>query len=252
MSITVNGVEIAESAVHAEMQHHPAPSRERAEHQAAVALVIRELLLQEAGRLGVEGADDDARIAALVAREVETPEADEASCRRYFDANPARFRSADLFEVAHILRMAPPEDAEARARARAEAQALLAELKADPGRFAELAREHSDCPSKMTGGNLGQVSQGQTVPEFEQALFAMQEGELRDEPVETRFGFHLVRLERRIQGAPLPFDAVREQIASFLRDSVQRMALHQYLRILIGRAEITGIELEGADSPLVQ
>jgi hypothetical protein len=70
MPITVNGVEITDAAIHAEMRHHPAPSREIAEYSARLALVAKELLLQEAARLEIGGIDEDARIAALIEREV--------------------------------------------------------------------------------------------------------------------------------------------------------------------------------------
>src|SRR5574337_2093788 len=106
MHITVNGVEIAESAVWAEMQYHPAASRVESEQRAAVALAVRELLLQEARRLAIEPADrlpgeteEEALIRTLTEREVKMPEPDEETCRRYFANNRSRFRSADLCEV---------------------------------------------------------------------------------------------------------------------------------------------------------
>ncbi len=74
MPITVNGVEITDAAIQAEMQHHPAPSRDIAEYAAKLALVAKELLLQEADRLEIAGDDGDQRIAALIAREVGNPE----------------------------------------------------------------------------------------------------------------------------------------------------------------------------------
>ena len=70
MPITVNGVEITDAAIRAEMQHHPAPSREIAEYSAKLALVAKQLLLQEAARLKIADVDEDARIAALIEREV--------------------------------------------------------------------------------------------------------------------------------------------------------------------------------------
>ncbi|HRZ53245.1 MAG TPA: peptidylprolyl isomerase, partial [Candidatus Contendobacter sp.] len=184
MPIIVNGVEISDVAIHAEMQHHPAPSREIAEYAARLALVARELLLQEAARLNITDADEDARIAALIEREVQTPDPDEENCRQFFEAHRQRFRSSDLFEVSHILCVAPPDDAEARATARTRAESVIAQLDKPGINFAELAAQWSDCPSKQTGGNLGQIGLGQTVPEFEQALFAMQEGEISRQPVE--------------------------------------------------------------------
>jgi transposase-like protein len=61
-----------------------------------------------------------------------------------------------------------------------------------------------------------------------------------------------VRLDRRIEGRQLPFDAVRERIADHLREHVWRRAVSQYLQLLIGQAEIRGIDLKGANTPLVQ
>src|SRR5574337_912109 len=259
MDISVNGVEIPQSAVWAEMAYHPAPTREEAEHRAAVALTVREILLQEARRLAIEPldrlpgeAEEEALISTLTEREVKTPEPDEETCRRYFANNRSRFRSADVFEVSHILIGAPPDGADERDAAGARAQAAIRELTGDPGRSPALAARLSDCPSKHTGGNLGQITRGQTVPEFEQALARMAGGEISVEPVESRYGFHLIYLHRCIMGEPLEFEQVRSRIADYLRQRVWRRALNQYLQILVGQAEIRGIALNGADSPLVQ
>lgn len=270
MSIRVNGVEIGGDAIHAEMQNHPAATAAAAMREAAHALVVRELLLQEAARIGLapapgavpddapdDAADDDvlpeeAVIARLIEREVRTPEAGEDECRRYYDANQARFRSPDLFDAQHILFAAAPDDAEARAAAKARAQAALQELAAAPERFAELARTLSDCPSRSEGGSLGQVTRGSTVPEFETFLMSLEEGETCAVPVETRYGVHVVRLNHRATGRTLPFDAVRERVREYLADSVWRRAVHQYVMVLAGRAAIEGIAMPGAASPLVQ
>lgn len=252
MPITVNGVEITDAAIHTEMQHHPAPSRDLAEYSAKLALVAKELLLQEAARLEISDVDEDARIASLIEREVETPEPDEESCRRFFRANRQRFRSGDLFDVSHILCAAPPDDAEARAAARARAESAIGQLTGDGGKFAELAGQLSDCPSKQTGGNLGQIGPGQTVPEFERALAEMQESEISSQPVESRFGFHVIHLHRKIEGRPLEYEMVRDRIAAYVRENGQRRAISQYLSRLMGRATIGGIDLMGADSPLMR
>jgi peptidyl-prolyl cis-trans isomerase C len=251
MPITVNGVEITDAAIFAEMQHHPAPSREIAEYSARLALVARELLLQEAARLEIAGADEEGRIATLIEREVKIPDPDEASCQRFFESNRQRFRAGDLFEVSHILCAAPPDDAGARAEARFRAENAISQL-GNGGIFAQLAAQLSDCPSRQTGGNLGQIGPGQTVPEFEQALFHMREGETSGQPVESRFGFHVIHLHRKIEGRPQEYGMVRDRIAAYLRESVQRQAISRYLSLLIGRAAIGGIDLLGTDSPLAQ
>ncbi|MCC7346409.1 MAG: peptidylprolyl isomerase [Variibacter sp.] len=261
-SIRVNGVTIDRDVVAREVQNHPASKPIEAWQAAARALVVRQLLLQEATRLGItaepltdeEGrteTPEEASVRALVEREVVTPAPDEAACRRYYAQNAARFRAGDLYEAAHILFAAPPGDHAARAAARVEADAALAVVKADPQTFAGLARARSDCKTSADqDGRLGQVSHGQTVKEFELGLQRMKPGEFAI--IETRFGFHVTRLDQRSEGRTLPFEAVRERIGQYLAELVQRRALAQYVSILAGRAEIVGINLAAADSPLVQ
>ncbi len=261
--IRVNGVAIDRDAIAREAQNHPAEKPLAAWHEAARALVIRELLLQEARRLEIAAepcSDDEGRreteeealIRQVIEREVRTPKADEAACRRYYEHNRARFRSADLFEVRHILIAAPHGDRKARAAAAEQVKQIISELRAEPSRFDKLARAHSACPSGQSGGNLGQIGPGQTVPEFERALGTLPVGEVVPEPIETRYGLHVVRVDRRIAGRDLPFELVQERIHDWLDEKVRRTALAQYLTILAGRADIAGIALASAGSPLVQ
>jgi peptidyl-prolyl cis-trans isomerase C len=265
VTVFVNGVEISDHAINSELQYHAAGSVEEAREAATRALVVRELLLQAAARRGIERpdppekaqadereTDDEALIRTLIAREVRTPEPDEASCRRFYERNLKRFRSADLFEAAHILFPADPKDAETTARAKEQARAVLGEVLAAPDRFADLAREMSACPSAAHGGNLGQITRGQTVPEFETFLCNLEPGQICPVPVKSRFGYHVLRLDRRIEGRQLPFEAVRDKIADYLREHVWRRAVSQYLQLLVGQAEIRGIDLNGATTPLVQ
>lgn len=257
--IQVNQTTISEAALAAEVQHHPAASLETAREEAARALVVRALLLQEAERLGIEPAEglgeegrEELLVRALLDSEIELPEADEASCRRYYENNRRRFRSPDLFEAAHILFAAAPEDQAKRDEARGRAAAVLELLKERPGRFAELAAQVSDCTSGQQGGSLGQVTRGQTCPELESFFYALEPGQLAPTPVASRYGFHVLRLDRRAEGEVLPFAAVQARIADYLRQQSWQRAVRQYIVILAGRAKIEGFALEAAESPLVQ
>jgi peptidyl-prolyl cis-trans isomerase C len=251
--VTVNGIAIAHDAISREAQNHPAARPVDAWRAAARALAVRELLLQEAHRLNLQPApetdaegrretDEEALVRLLIEREIATPTPDEASCRRYYEHNLARFSSADIFEAAHILIAARRDQAEAFAAARERAAAILAQLREVPDRFEALAAVHSDCPSRASGGNLGQITTGATTPEFERALLAMQAGEISP-VVESRYGFHIIRLERRIAGALLPFEAVHARIAAYLGERSQRTAIAQFVARLASRAKLTGVDL---------
>lgn len=248
MGISVNGLEITDAAVEQELQHHQQADNplKRSVHE----LVLRTLLLQEAQGLGIDGVDDDARVEALFAQEVRVPDADLASCETYYRNHPELFTNGEMVEARHILFQVTPTVPLELLRETGEA--VLAELVQQPERFEELARQYSNCSSGQLGGSLGQLSRGQTVPEFEKRVFRLAEGELAGRLLETRFGLHIVQVERRIEGRLLPFEAVKSQIAEKLSLQSWQRAVHQYLQILVGRADIQGVSLEGAASPLVQ
>ena len=261
--VCVNGVHIPAQTIAREMQNHDAAASGDAWMKAARALVVRELLLQEARRLGIEAqpicdaqgrreTEEEALIRMVVAQEVQTPKPQEAECQRYFAANRRRFRTPPLFEVRHILLSADPADPAATQAARETAQTLIAQLETSPHLFADLAALHSTCPSAATEGSLGQIGPGQTVPEFEDLLATLPVGKVAPNPIATRFGMHVVIVDRHIEGRDLPFELVHARIADWLSERVQRTAVHQYLRLLAGRARIEGIELDAAPSPLLQ
>ncbi len=256
--VSVDGVVIPHAAISAEAQQHPAASPSEAFRLAAEALVVRQLLLNEAGRLGIVAAperdqkgrvetEDDALIRALLESQVTTPAAGDTECQRYYDAHRDRFSTGDMWEAHHILLAIPAgTDRKVSERIGELAQGLIDELAEAPERFAELARLHSACPSREVGGSLGQLTPGSTVPEFEAALATLKEGEVTAEPVRSRFGCHIIRLDRRISGTRLPFDAVRERIAVHLEASSWSRGVAQLIGVLSERAEIVGFALRGA------
>jgi peptidyl-prolyl cis-trans isomerase C len=93
---------------------------------------------------------------------------------------------------------------------------------------------------------------GESVPEFEDAVFAEQSCGLLPQLVRTRFGFHIVAVDRRVPGALIPYDAVGDQIAAYLRSNVQRKALEQYVRLLAAESGIAIPGLTPAAFPLLQ
>jgi peptidyl-prolyl cis-trans isomerase C len=256
--ISVNGKTIARTAIAREAQHHSSPSPGDAMQRAGEALVLRELLLQASRQRDIQAApaideegrretEDEALIRELVDSQVSVPVPSDDEVARYYEANSARFRSPDLFEVRHILIAARSNDKEAFAAARAKAETIAAELAVQPDNFADLARVFSNCPSAPEGGHLGQLTASETTPEFSEALAKLAVGETTTDPVEARYGFHIIRLERRIDGRILPLTAVAERIADYLAERSQRTASTQYLARLVSAADIRGIDIAGAE-----
>lgn len=257
--ISVNGTIIPAAAITREIQHHPAASPSTSWQRAAEALVLRELLLEEIRRNSVLVAPlldekgrretvEEAQIRALIEREVCVPAPMDGELRRYYQANQAKFRSPELYEAQHILIAARASDAAAFVFAREKALALASEIEKNPASFAELARAHSDCSSSGEGGRLGQFSLDEMTAEFAGSVDQLADGETTRELVETRYGFHIIHLDRRIPGARLPFDSVASRISEYLTARARRTATAQYLARLVSRAVIVGIEIAGADA----
>lgn len=257
--ISVDGVSIPEMEILREAQNHPSENPGQALQAAAQALVIRQLLLNEADRLGISHASmdedqtsetrEEAVIRELLDGEVWVPTATEAECLRFFEANKARFMSPPIYEARHILISASEDEPDRRQRAHEQAQALCEELSREPSRFGDLAKTHSDCPSASQGGNLGQLMPGSTVAEFETMLGQMIPGTITTSPVATLFGFHIIALDRAINAQGLPFSSVQEKIAAWLEAQAWSRAMAQYVSLLADKAEICGLSLSECSGP---
>ncbi|MFL1482855.1 peptidylprolyl isomerase [Marinobacter sp. LN3S78] len=243
---------IPEDDIAREMQHHPAEDVAEAWHEAARSLAIRQLLLQQADILQLpESMDEEERLARVLELELNVPDPSEEDCERFYAANPARFRSPTLMAVSHILLAAAPDDVEERIRQEEAGHQLLSSLLDGRSRFVDLARQYSACESRHQGGSLGQISKGQTVEEFERPVLNLQEG-LSPGLIESRYGWHIVRVDQRIDGESLPYEHVKPQIRQYLSESVTRRAFRQYLQVLAAETGVEGVDLELPDSPLMQ
>jgi peptidyl-prolyl cis-trans isomerase C len=255
--VSVNGVDIDPEAIAREIQHHPAPDGETAWREAARALALRELLLQEAQRLGIapeperdaagrSETDDDAIIRVLLDQEVQPATAGEEECRRYYDGHVERFRTPDLFEASHILLEPEGDHQQAWSDTEAEARAIIAEIGDDPALFAAAAQEFSKCPTAHQGGSLGQVRRGELVPAVQAALESLPDGSTGREPIRSRFGWHVLRLQRKIEGRTLPFEVVQDKIGDMLEARAWTMAAARYAAELAQSAEVEGVLLDPA------
>jgi len=204
--------------------------------------------LNDAQRAVIEGLLD----AAVV-----SPDPGESECRRYFDANKGRFIVGQALHVRHILFAVTPGVNVHALSQRAEA-ALLELIRKDvpPGRFEALAAELSNCPSSKEGGDLGWVTPEDCAPELANELFFQTDSRwgmgVHPRLVHTRFGLHIIEVLGRRKGKLPEFEQVQERIKAQLALQSRSTALRQYMQLLVGQAQVEGIELEGADSPLVQ
>lgn len=193
--------------------------------QEIVATAARDDL-SAAMRLGLEN-EERAYVAALTLDEIALAEIPAEELQAAYDAEFGEMEAVTEYNASHIL-VATEE----------EAQALVEELEGGAD-FAELAREHSTGPSGPNGGQLGWFTAGMMVPSFEEAVFALEVGEVSP-PVETRFGWHVVILnDSRDQAAPALED-VREQLEEGLRQA--RVDAH--IESLTAAAEIDRPELD--------
>lgn len=255
--VRVNGIEISPEAIAQEIQHHPAPDAETAWVEAARALAVRELLIQEARRLEVKTeplADDagrleddqDATVRALLELLVQPAQPTEAECRRYYEGNIERFRTPDLFDAAHIL-IEPEGDGETAWRsAHARTVAIIASIGDKADAFGVAAREHSACASAQQEGSLGQIRRGELVPELQAGLEALADGTTAREPVRSRFGWHILRLHRRLAGRTVPFDIVHERIADMLEARSWSVEATRYVAQLAARNAVEGVAIKAA------
>lgn len=245
--IRVNGTAIDTTRYAEELQYHPAGSFVEAAQQAGQALVIRQLLLNE---LSGDETDEESAIAGLIEVNSKTAEPSEDDCCRYFEQNKARFKTETLMEADHILLAASKDDLEGRSLAQEKATDVIKQLNELPETFAQLAQEHSACPSKETGGSLGQIGKGQTVPEFEKQIVRLDEG-LADQPVESRYGFHVVKINRKIDGKPLEYNMVAEKIKHYLTQKAAQLSIQAYIHTLVEKSTIEGIQIGFSDENIV-
>jgi len=212
-----------------------------------------ELLRQEAARMGFGAGTTGDAIEALLDKVLVVPEPDPEACRRAFQAQPGRYGRGERLHLRHVL-FAVSEGVDVNAL-RQRAEALLLELRcADPQQdaFATAAKRWSNCPSGADGGDLGWVSRDDCADEFARAVFDQQTIGVLPRLVHSRFGFHVVDICERDAGMQPEFDEVHGAVAARLRQQTWTRALRQYLQVLAAGAMLEGVDLEAADSPLVQ
>ena len=227
-----------------------------------------ELLRQEAVRQGLlarhPGLDapelsaaDQQVIETMLEQAIQVPAPTAEECERYYEARKSHYVQGRMVHARHILFAVANGIDVSRLAARAEKALLeLSHKSVAAERFAQLARELSNCPSGADGGDLGWLAPDDCADELANEFFPQIEPThgigLRPRLVHSRYGLHIVEILNRKQGRQPPYEEVKDRIAVQLAQQSRAKALHQYMQLLAGQALVEGVALEGADSPLVQ
>jgi len=247
-----NGLAVTAVDIQAEALHIPLEQRKQALSepnnikQAASNLFIRRSVAAQAEREGLD--KDPVTAAALqIARERVLSDAefakmdaaskpDDAAIESFADnmykSEPKRFERPEEVAVRHILIAKDTEGAEGKA------QAILAELKAGAD-FAEVAKKQSQDPgSAAKGGELGYLPRGRTVPEFEQAAFALQKPGDLSGVVKTQFGYHILKLDARRPAGLIPYAEVREPLRREAEARILAQRRATYVQRLVDASKV--------------
>lgn len=194
------------------------------------SIINQKLLYAEASKLSldkdpdVQKQLDEARkeilIRAYLKEEIEnTVKVTDEEAKKYYDANKDKLKEPEKINVSHIL-----VDSEA------EAKDILAKLKGGAD-FAALAKEKSKDASKEKGGEVGFIAKGQTAPEFEQAAFALQPGQISG-VVKTQFGYHIIKVTEKQPEKLMAYDDIKDQLKQMMLSGKQKESFDALLKDL--------------------
>lgn len=196
---------------------------------ASMGLTEEEVRTQIQRGLAIRGLIDQKVADKIVVTDEET--------KAYYDANPQTFKQPEAVKASHILiKVEPTADDAAKAAARKKIEDIRKKL-TDGGDFAELAKEYSEGPSGPQGGDLGFFRRGQMVKPFEDTAFSMKTNEV-SAPVETRFGYHLIKVTDKRPEQTLAYADVKDKIAQRLKAEKIQKAANLYVENLKKDAKI--------------
>lgn len=168
-------------------------------------------------------------------RDVEVTDQD---ARDKFESNPEAYRQQEQVKARHILlKVAADASDEQVKKVRKEAERLANKARKGDVAFAELAREHSEGPSKSKGGDLGYFPKGKMVQSFSEKAFSMEPGDVSD-PVRSDFGFHVIKVDDHREARDPSFDDVKSEIVRKLEEKAFERELESYLGTLRENAEV--------------
>jgi len=157
--------------------------------------------------------------------------------KAYYDNHPESFKQPEQVHAKHILiKVAPEADESQKSAAHKKIEAIQEKLKKGED-FATLAREVSEGPSSVKGGDLGYFGRGQMVKPFQDAAFALAPGEVSG-IVETRFGYHLIKVIEKKPETIIAYDEVKAELQEYLKGKKVETHLNTYIKELKGKAKV--------------
>lgn len=233
--------------------------RERAYAELLRQAAVRSGLLPEQALSIAPELNDDERevIESMLDEAVVVPAPSDEACERYYQANHKKYIVDQAVRIRHILfAVTPGVNVQALARKAEELLLMLMDQSTGAHVFAEQAAVFSNCPSGQQGGELGWITPSDCAPELADFLFYQPEAEvalgIQPRLVHTRFGLHIIDVQEKKPGRQLTLDEVYDRVQTQLTMQSRATAWRQYMMLLVGDAEVVGVELDGADTPLVQ
>ena len=223
----VTGKEITNADVDAFLANLPAEQRQYASNpyfreQYVEQVVTLHVLEKMADDLQLDMTEDYKKMLDNIVRDIKARMAmneimkditvTDLEAETVYNINPDNFSKPETVSAKHIL--VDSEDV---------CKEILAQIQNGEKTFEDAAKESSTCPSGQQGGDLGEFGKGQMVKEFEEAAFAAEIGAIVG-PVQTQFGFHLIKVEAKSEAETLAFDVVKEQIKKNLLQQKQQQA----------------------------
>ena len=185
-------------------------------------LINQKLLLLDAARNFYEAdpafkaelnkAKESLLVSFAIQKAVEKISVTDAEVKDYYEKNKDKFVTGVTANASHIL--VDNED---------KAKDILSDIQNGKITFEDAAKQYSKCPSSERGGELGDFGKGQMVPEFDEACFSMEPGEMRG-PVKTDFGYHIIKLNKKNESTAIPFEDIKDRIKEQLMADKQQAA----------------------------
>ena len=168
----------------------------------------------------------------------------EAETKAFYDNNPEKFKQPELVKASHILIKVDPKDGEAGKKAsRKEIEKIHKRLEKGED-FAELAKQFSQGPSNVKGGDLGYFSRGQMVKPFEDTAFALKPGEISD-IIETQFGYHIIKVTDKKEEGTIEYEKIKDRLMEAMKQDKVKKDLGDYVAKLREKAKVEVFLKEG-------